>query len=281
MNEDPRMPDAHPEAQLASFVDGSATDHERQLVEAHLAECATCRADVAFAARGRAAMQALPEVQAPGLAEQGMAWLPQATPERAIPEGRRIGADRARSRSRFRVPVWQRVAWGSGIAVAASLAAVFLFANLQGSPTTGTAASGGQALESGGESFARVKSSTNYDRASVGALAARLVREARSLASDAAAPVPAAAPGFGGAATASAQTLEKAAATQAESCLQRASGVAEGVTPSYVELAAFEGTPAFIGAFRTSPSGGRPTQLLVVAASRADCQALYVVALPL
>jgi anti-sigma factor RsiW len=66
MNEDPRMPDTHPEAELASFVDGSATDQERRLVEAHLAGCAICREDVEFAARGRAAMQALPELESPG-----------------------------------------------------------------------------------------------------------------------------------------------------------------------------------------------------------------------
>lgn len=273
------MPDTHPEAELASFVDGSATDQERRLVEAHVAGCAVCREDVEFAARGRAAMQSLPELESPGLAEHGLHWLPQATPE-PIVERRRAGARRARARSRFRVPVRQRVAWGSGIAVAASLAAVFLFANLQGGSPTSTAARGSQAAESGGETFARVKSSTNYDRASVAALAERLVLQQRS-ATDAAAPVPAAAPAFGGSATSSAQALEKSTAALAESCLQSAAGIAGGMTPSYVELAAFEGTPAFIGAFRINPSGGTPTQLLVVAASRAGCRPLYVVALPL
>jgi Putative zinc-finger len=281
MNEDPGMPDTHPEAELATFVEGSATDQERRLVEAHLAECSACRADVEFAARGRAAMQALPELEPPGLTEQGLAWLPQPAPAPEIPERRRVGAGRARTRARSRVPVWQRVAWGSGIAVAASLAAVFLFANLRGGPQTNTAASGGQAAESGGESFARVKSSTDYDQAAVAALAGRLVQQERSLATDAAAPAPAAAPAFGGTATSSVQALDKSAATQAESCLQRAAGIAEGVTPSYIELAEFEGTPAFIGAFRISPSGGTPTQLLVVAASRAGCRPLYVVSVPL
>jgi hypothetical protein len=277
------MPDTHPEAELATFVDGSATDQERRLVEAHLAECSACRTDVELAARGRAAMQALPELEPPGLTEQGLAWLPQAAPEPATPERRRVGTGRARTRSRFRVPVWQRVAWGSGIAVAASLAAVFLFANLRGGPQTNNTASGNQAAESGGESFARVKSSTDYDQASVAALAGRLVQQERSLATDAAGPPPAPAPAaaFGGTATSSAQALDKSAATRAESCLQRAAGIAEGVAPSYVELAEFEGTPAFIGAFRISPSGGTPTQLLVIAASRVGCRPLYVVAVPL
>ena len=281
MNEDPGMPDTHPEAQLASFVDGSATDQERRQVETHLAGCATCRADLDFATRGRAAMQALPNLESPGLAKHGLSWLPQASPEPMIPERGPIGTGRTRRRSRFRVPIGQRLAWGGGIAVAAGLAAVFLFANLQGGGSLpSTAAGGGQAAESSGSTFARVKSSTNYDQASVGALATRLVQQERSTASDAGAPVPAAASQFG-AATPSAQTLERAAATQAEGCLQRAAGIAREVTPSYVEVAAFEGTPAFIGAFHTSPSGGAPTQLLVVAASRADCRPLYVVTLPL
>jgi anti-sigma factor RsiW len=278
MNEDPRMPDTHPEPELASFVDGSASDQERRLVEAHLASCPTCRADVEFAARGRAAMQSLPQLESPGLTGQGLAWLPEARPEPTIRARSRNGARRARGRPRFRVPIRQRLAWGGGIAVAASLAAVFVFATLQGGSNTTITAGGGQAAESSGEAAARVKSSTNYDQASVGALGVRLVQAERSVAADAATPVPAAAPAFG---AASPQTLEKAAATQAESCLERAAGIAPGVTPSYVEWAAFEGTPAYIGAFRTSPSGGTPTQLLIVVASRADCRPLYVVTLPL
>lgn len=277
MNEDPGMPETHPEAQLASYVDGSATDQDRGLVEAHLAGCSSCRADLEFAVQGRAAMQALPELESPGLVEQGLPWLPQARPEPTARERAGVSARRTRDRSKSRVTVWQRVAWGSGIAVAATLAAVFVFANLQGGGAQNTTAGAARVAEGGGEAVAGVQSSTDYDQASLAALAQKLLQQGRSYATDAAAP--AAAPLAG--AAPSPQTLEKDATTRAQDCLRRAAGVAEGETPSYVEAATFQGVPAFIGAFHTSPSGGTPSQLLVVAVSRADCRVLYLVTLPL
>jgi hypothetical protein len=171
------------------------------------------------------------------------------------------------------------VAWGSGIAVAATLAAVFVFANLQGVGTQPITAGRGGAAESKRESTAAVKSSANYDRDSLAALAARLVQQGGTYSTDAAAP--AAAPVAGGAGTPTSRTLAKAAATKAEGCLQRAAGVAQGEKPSYVEAAQFEGEPAFIGAFGTSPSGGTATQLVVVAVRQVDCTVLYLVSLPL
>jgi anti-sigma factor RsiW len=277
MNEDHRMPEPHPEAELASFVDGSATDRERGLVEAHLAGCSTCRADVEFAMQGRAAMRALPQLESPGLTDKGLAWLPQARPDPSTRERSGDSAHRTRDRSKSRIPGWQRVAWGSGIAVAATIVAVFVFANLQGGGSLNTTAGGTRVAESGAEAVAGVQSSTDYDRASLAALAQNLLQQGKSFSTDAAAP--AAAPIMG--ATPSVETLEKDAATRAQDCLQRAAGVADGETPSYVEVATFQGTPAFIGAFHTSPSGGTLTQLLVVAVSRADCRVLYLVTLPL
>jgi hypothetical protein len=279
MNEDPTMPDLHPEEQLASFVDGSATDEERRLVEAHLAGCARCRVEVKLAERGLVAMRALPQLEAPGLTEEPD-WLRQARPE-AIPVAR-PPARRPRRRFSFGLPVWQRVAWGAGIAAAASLAAVFLFGSLRGGPSPTTAAKGGAPNR---EAFAGVETSTDYDRASLGALAARVAREegARSdLGSTAAAPLASPVPAPAGEAPESSpQSVDRATQDRALSCLQRGAGLAESVGAAYLEIASFEGRPAFIGAFPNNPSGGAPTQLLVIAVDRIDCRPLYLVTLPL
>jgi hypothetical protein len=124
-----------------------------------------------------------------------------------------------------------------------------------------------------------VESSANYDKSSLATLAARLAQQGGSYSTDAAAPARGPVPAGGE--TPSSRTLAMKAATRAEGCLQRAAGVAENVEPSYVEAAQFEGQPAFIGAFRTSPSGGTATQLVVVAVRQADCTILYLVTLPL
>jgi hypothetical protein len=278
MNEDPTMPDLHPEEELASFVDGSATDEERRLVEAHLAGCATCRADVTLATRGLAAMRALPQLESPGLTEQ-LDWLPQARPD-AIPVAR-PAASGARRRFSFGPPVWQRVAWGAGIAAAASLAAVFVFGSLQGGPGTTTAARGGAPNR---EAFSGVQTSTDYNRASLGALADRVVRaegERSDLGSTAAAPLASPVPAAGKSAGPSPQAIDQSTQDRALSCLQRGAGLAASVGAAYLEVASFEGTPAFIGAFPNNPSGGAPTQVLVIAVDRVDCRPLYLVTLPL
>jgi hypothetical protein len=278
MNDDPRMPDIHPEAQLASYVDRSATAEERRLVEAHLAECASCRADVEFAARGRAALQALPELESPSLAQQTLVWLPDLHREASAPQARRLGTRRSRRRSSFRSPVSPRLAWGAGIAVAAGLAAVFFFGSLNGASQKRTTAESAGAANS--TALSPFRSGVNYDTASFDTLARGLAREGgfrAAAGSTEAAPAPAA----GGAATPAPKALDQDIAVQAVDCLRRGGGLTASAQPSYLEVASFEGAPAFIGAFPTSPSGGPPTQLIAIAVDQLSCQALYVVTLPL
>jgi hypothetical protein len=276
MSDDPRLPQTHPEATLSSYVDGSATEEERRLVAAHLEGCATCRADVEFAVQGHAAMRALPELEGPGLVEQGLSWLPQTSRTPSAARSRR----RTRGRSRPASTAWQRLAWGSGIAVAATLAAVFVFANLQGGGRPTTAAQGGGAADSRAEASPPVTTSTNYDKASLAALADRLTQEQDTTFGRAAPPAQPA-PVAGGE-TSSVEALQKSAATRAEDCVRGAAGVPEGTPAAYLEVAEFEGTPAYIAAFRVDPTGGSsPTQLLVAAVSKTGCSVLYLVTLPL
>jgi anti-sigma factor RsiW len=55
----------HPEILLAEYADGTLTPQARAEVDAHLADCATCREDLALARNARAALGILPEVPAP------------------------------------------------------------------------------------------------------------------------------------------------------------------------------------------------------------------------
>jgi hypothetical protein len=55
----------HPETLLAEYADGRLTPEAGAEVEAHLAECATCREELALAREGRAALGTLSEVPAP------------------------------------------------------------------------------------------------------------------------------------------------------------------------------------------------------------------------
>jgi hypothetical protein len=285
MNDDPRMPEDHPEAELASYVDGSATAEERRLVDGHVLECASCRADLEFAARGRAAMQALPELESPSLATPELRWLPAEGQEAATAaRGAEWGRGRRRAgRRSFQVPVWQRVAWGAGIAAAASLAAVFLFFSLNGNSNNATTAAGPARHQ------AAIRSSADYDRASLDALASDLAQrtaKARTSAESAntlqESPVPQVAPAARGVASATfSEALDQGTATRALGCIRQGAGLSSTAAASYLEVASFGGTPAFIGAFPDSPSGGTPTQLQVIAVDQASCQPLYLVTLPL
>src|SRR5436190_23362360 len=55
----------HPEELLASFADGTASVDERALVEAHLLFCQPCRREIEEARRAIAALERLPELEAP------------------------------------------------------------------------------------------------------------------------------------------------------------------------------------------------------------------------
>ena len=55
----------HPTDLLADYVDGTLPAAERRRVDAHLASCKLCTAEVEDAAKGRSALSALPRVEVP------------------------------------------------------------------------------------------------------------------------------------------------------------------------------------------------------------------------
>ena len=266
MNDDPYTSPNHLDDLLAAYVEGSASVQERTAVERHLATCGECRAEVAFARSGRAALMALPELDAPGLAAE---W--------AKPAGAVLGtgSDRAaapplpRIRRRTRAEWWPRVAWGSGLAAAAALAAVFIFFGGTGRPSLGPGAKiraipAQAAPPAAGPTLLQQR--TDYSPQSLAALASGLANESKSedfgSSSGSFAPAPSPTPG---------QHLLAAAARDAVGCLRTGGGIDAG-TPTYLASARFQGTPAYVGAFLVRPAGG--SYLAVVAVTRNGCRLL-------
>jgi hypothetical protein len=295
------MPDEHPYEELSAYVEGSASDDERRRVDEHLEVCDFCRADLEFAARARAALASLPDLEAPGLAEGALEWVrrgtgderPAEVPDSVVTDGEAAvvplsqrwspsGRRRTAVGRRGRVQTWPRLAWGAGIAAAAAIAAVVVFAGLNGtSHNTAAKGAGGLSAEAGapGRTLQPVRSDTNYDQSSLDSLAITLARQGGF---KAATEVPAAAPSPAaeGAATtnesqdsfASGQSTEEAIA-----CLQRGAGLAAGSSPTYLESAFFNGKPVYVGAFQTQPTGASSRQLQVVVVDQASCQFVYAV----
>ncbi|MGH2572097.1 MAG: anti-sigma factor family protein [Actinomycetota bacterium] len=252
MNQDTPM--THPEEQLAAYVDGSASPPEREAVEAHLASCALCREELELARSALSALSALPELEGPGLAADGLAAL------RRLPEPIPIRESRART--------WQRVAWGAGLAAAAAVAAVFVIMGGFLSDGNGDFEAAGRAPTSAAE-HPVVQQGGDHTSDSLAALARSLAAEARAaddsgtgtrLREDEAG-APAAAPAV--------------AVEEIVDCVQRGAGLGPGVQPSYLEEATFQGAPAYIGAFVVPGSEGSPGHLELVAVSRGECQPLY------
>ena len=170
----------HPEDLLAAFVDGTATLQERATVEAHVTFCSACRREIEMARSALAALQGLPDLEAPPLDLGSLAARPTAVaattastaPGAVVPSGPAaeepghpiepvgVGPGRykpaqgpGRAGHRRTPPRWQvRVVQGA-LAAAAVAVAVGVFANLGGNSkltstfiwsmfqtTTGTAA---------------------------------------------------------------------------------------------------------------------------------------------
>src|SRR5947207_6813848 len=78
----------HPDELLADYVDGTLTREEFAAVDAHLASCARCRAEVDVASRAARALASLREPRTPaGLTDSASA-------ESSAPRGSRAGAPR-------------------------------------------------------------------------------------------------------------------------------------------------------------------------------------------
>ena len=270
----------HPEDHLAGYVDGTLSDPERAVVDAHLAGCATCREEIALARSALTALRSLDEVPVPFgvtgpiLAEAGK-------------QHERRGA------------VWQRVQWAAGLAAAAAL--VVVVAINHGGPSDRdaverAAVAGGT---SGGSESAPAESvrleeqpDVNYDGdAGVLVLADEAIADfARSVT-----PSPNAAEASGADAPAGASGASEDSALQSVApkglvspapalrCL-RTAGVPIG-DPAMVLVrlveARYNGDPAYLAVFLQSAGADQPPDRAVVwTLATADCSVLNVVDLP-
>lgn len=258
-------PLTHPEELLATYVGGSLEPSEREAVEAHVAACGPCRQDVEYAAAARAALVSLPELEAPGLAEGGLAALGVgvSTAQPVALAERRVGR-----KSRDPGERWHRLAWSAGLAAAAVVAAVFLFtgglldgdhqASAPASREAGSEAAAGQPLEivQGGE----------RDSEALDALARSLASSGAALLS--ASPAPASPPSA---------AVEDASGTvgAVTTCVRQGAALGPEIAPTYLEEATFQGNPIYVGAFIVAAQGGEEAHLELVAVTRDDCQPVY------
>lgn len=257
----------HPEDLLADYVDGTLSDTERAVVDAHLDTCAACRQEVELATGAVSALASLPEepvplgVTGPVLVEAGARF-----------EGRRAAA-------------WHRLQWVAGAAAAAALVAVFVIGGL-GRDGEDAAREGAVTAEADGAGEAvtapqpqalpalEQQVDVDYDEGGV-----------RSLAEDAAANERAAdqaGTGATGAAEEAATTL--ASPDRAIACLREA-GAPLG-DPDYrmtrLVEARFERTPAYLAVFLQSPGAEQPPDHAIVwVVARNDCRILNLQSLPI
>lgn len=234
----------HPEDLLADLVDGSLSPRERRVLDAHLAICARCSDEVALAASARSTLASLVEVPAPvGLAASAIR---EATGARA--PRRSAGA-----------PRWYRFAGVAAAAAAALLIATLVLPRIGGGgSSSSTEAKGNGAAASLPGAFATSRVAvplevqhTNYDDASLSALAASFASPAPSGA--AGADSPAAAP-----LQAPAQLTQRALA-----CITKSATQERGQLTRLIQ-AKFHGVPAFIAAFLEGPGANQPPDSVTI-----------------
>ncbi|HEY3210498.1 MAG TPA: zf-HC2 domain-containing protein [Actinomycetota bacterium] len=283
----------HPDELLAGYADGSASPEERRAVETHLAECSQCRDELDLAKTARAALMSLPELEAPGLAAQGIEALRRAEVQPAagpaeqqpehVPVGAGVGAgdelaDRREARQRRQ---WQ-VSWAALAGVAAVLAALAIVPLVLnrggGSKTAGGPAAGSAASPTVATNYPPVfDRSSDYDQASIQALARQLGQDARRGAFERsetlAGPPPT--PSLEG----SAPKAVAISASDVVRCAVRGTGLAADTVPVYLETATYQGTPAYVVAVQTE--GGNRSHLRVYVVGRQDCNFLYEADQPL
>jgi Putative zinc-finger len=237
----------HPHDLLADLIDGTLDADRRAAVDAHLASCAACRADVAAAAAGRASARTLHDVPPPAdLARRVL--------------GAAGGRGDAGAR---RAPRWSR--W-AGVAAAAALAAVVAISLPDLGPTgsgdraatesgvgagpeaTGGAATGSVPLERSGEDLRAGDLERLASRTKVAALAAP---------------------------EADAGTDGTADASEAAACVARAfEGQPRGRLVRLIR-ARFQGRDAYVAVtLEGAGGGGDPDLAAVWAVSAGDCEIL-------
>jgi hypothetical protein len=259
---------SHPSELLAGYVDGSATTEEREAAERHLSSCARCAVDVELARSARVALLSLPELEAPGLAERGIAALGKTGDADTLAGVTPISAAGRRVR-------WDRVAWAAGLAAAAALVVVFSLAVLHVGNNRQTSTAAGPAPATKGPVSTQtglppiVNKGTDYTPQSLAALGTQLGQTDFA---------PARPPGFQ-----SQGAADVVSAAAILTCLQQGSGLDASATPRYLEVADYQGTPAFVGAFVLQPPAGTGSKshLLLVVVSRDGCQPITVLRQPL
>jgi hypothetical protein len=234
----------HPEEHLAGFVDANLSPHEQRAVDAHLADCARCRREVALAAGARAALGTLAEVPAP--------------PDVAASALREAGVAK-RARPTNGPPAWYRIA-GVAAAVAAGLLVVSLVLPKVGGSSkdasaqreAGAGAADGGADTTSAQATALEIQDVNYDDDSLSALSASYK----------------AAEDSGGVATAEAPAEAALTDTslQTQKALRCTVKSAPDETGQLTRLikARFQGTPAYLAVFLEGPGADQPPDAVSV-----------------
>jgi anti-sigma factor RsiW len=229
----------HPEDLLADYVSGALTDSERATVDAHLAGCPECSADVSRARAARSALRALPEVSVP----TGVA-------SRALEEATRTAGG----------PGWYR--W-LGVAAAAAVVALIAITlpHLGTSPATTEVGAAAPAIAGGSSSTEITKATTlhlsvqetDYDQAGIDQLTDDIAGQLTSSTS-------------AGSGLAPLATPEERIGTGAElqaalTCVRKA--VSHGLgTPIKLILTRVDGTASFLAFYRTTSEQGQGSSSL-------------------
>jgi anti-sigma factor RsiW len=249
----------HPDDLLADYVDGDLGERERAEVEAHLATCERCRADVRSARLARDQLASVPAVEAPaGLTEQILGAVDREPPLREAPVVEVFGG---RPRKSSRPAAWL----GAFAAAAAIVIGVFVFNGLSGtSSQTGAAsdarAAGGAELTApAGPSGTTangvvLQPGHDYDEAGIERLAAAAA--AGRL------PVP------------QTSLAPNDQASTVTSCLAKGAQLRGDEHPIELIRATFHGKPADLGVYKVPGSNGGPERIVVWVVSSRDCSVL-------
>jgi anti-sigma factor RsiW len=248
----------HPDDLIADYVDGDLGERERDEVEAHLATCERCRADVRSARLARDQLASVPAVEAPaGLTEEILGAVDREPPAREAPVVEVFGGRPRRSS--------KPVAWLGAVAAAAAIViGVFVLNGLSGSSQNAATSSGAAgSAELTAPAGASGTTPTNgvvlqpghdYDEAGIERLA--------TAAAAGRLPVPE---------TSLAPNDQAAAAT---SCLTKGAQLKGDERPVEIILATFHGKPADLGVYKVPGSNGGPERIVVWVVSSRDCSVL-------
>jgi hypothetical protein len=250
---------SHPLELLVSFEDGTLQPAERAVLDAHLAGCARCAAEVEAATAARAALRA---TAVPAMPEGSLDGVRTEAARLATAQGSNV-----RSIEDARGARWQRVASLAGAAAVVVLVASLALPRLGADDVEEPSAGAGATRAADVSRAAEVEViDRDYDLAGVGELATAY---AAPLAVD----------------TASTESVEAAADPEgpvvgvvalddATRCLRTAFGTLPG-DPVRIIRARYLGEPAYLGVFLIGPGADEPPiQSRVLVAAVNDCSVL-------